>query len=157
MNQDLENKLNENGKMNFRSKAEKQIAYFLDNNGIKYRYEQALIVNDENNKQRIWYPDFYLPEYGVYLEYYGLAGQKDYDIGIKRKESAYRKTGIDVIPIYPWVLKENWKGYVMQELERSVLKKYKKLKTRPYWHLNNTGSYGKVLSFSGYSRRSRYK
>ena len=157
MNQDLEYKLNKNGKMKFRSKAEKQIAYFLDNNGIKYNYEQPLIINDQNNKQRIWYPDFYLSEYGVYLEYYGLAGQKDYDTGIKRKDVAYNKTGIDVIPIYPWMLQDNWQGYVMQELKQTVSRRFKNLKARPYWHSSNTSSYGRVLPFSGYSRRSRYK
>ena len=157
MTQNLEYKLNDTGIMKFRSKAESKIALFLEDNKIKYNYEQAVIVNDENNKQRIWYPDFYLPEYGVYLEYYGLAGQKEYDIGIKRKESAYRKSDIDVIPIYPWILKDNWKGYVMQELKQTVSRRYKRLKARPYWHLNNTGSYGKILSFPSYTRRSTYR
>ena len=129
----LEHVLNGNGKTNYKSRTEHRIAYFLRNNQIRYQYEPGTLINSENKKTRIWYPDFYLPDYGVYLEYYGLAGKKDYNNGIKTKEAAYKRTGLDVIPMYPWMLTENWQGYLMNELKRTALRRYKNLISRPYW------------------------
>ncbi len=48
---------------NFKSDGERRIAYFLDTNLIKYQYEPGVLVNAAENKPRIWYPDFHLPEF----------------------------------------------------------------------------------------------
>lgn len=50
--------------------------YFL--NGIDYEYEPIYKVNGEavtkpNPLHRAYHPDFYLPEYGVYHEHYGIS------------------------------------------------------------------------------------
>ena len=97
----------------FKSKGERRIGNFLDENQIKYRYEAGVLINDYNNQPRIWYPDFHLTEYGTYIEYYGLAGNPDYEKSIRTKESAYSKNSIDVISIYPWMFAEKWQGHIM--------------------------------------------
>ena len=84
-------------------------------------------------KPRIWYPDFYLPEFGTYIEYYGLAGQQNYDQGLKAKQSAYSKMGFEVISVFPWMIKQNWQKYIMKELERNTVRRYKNLTAKPYW------------------------
>ena len=47
-------------------------------------------------------PDYYLPEFAVYIEYFGLAGKQDYDQGIRKKKDTYEKMGLPVISVYPW-------------------------------------------------------
>jgi hypothetical protein len=117
-NHNLEFKIKDNTATPYKSKGERKIAYFFDNNSIKYQYEPAVLVNTNNNRSRIWYPDFYLPEFKTYLEYFGLVGQPGYDDGIKKKLSTYLKMGLDVISLYPRMFNKDWKGYIMKELEK---------------------------------------
>ena len=136
----------------FKSKGESKIAYFLDDNLIKYQYEPGVLVKGKRDKNRIWYPDFYLPEFKSYIEYYGMTGSRAYAHGIKAKEAVYKQMGMDVISVYPWMFRENWKGYVMRELERNTARKYKSLMAKPYWLRNRIQPKG-FYSQSGYHRR----
>ena len=126
----------------FKSEGEQKIAYFLENSSIRYQYESAVLINSDKNKPRIWYPDFYLPEFKTYIEYYGLVGNHSYDTGVKAKESAYLKMGLDVIPVYPWMFKENWQKYIMKELKNVTAQRYRKLMNKPYWSKTSSRPYG---------------
>lgn len=48
------------------------IANFLYINGIKYEYEKAYEIETATPEKRQYTPDFYLPDYGIYLEHYGI-------------------------------------------------------------------------------------
>ena len=52
-------------------------------------------------KKIILRPDFFLPEYKIYVEYWGLIGDKNYDEKRKLKRKAYLENDIDFIDIYP--------------------------------------------------------
>lgn len=129
----IENRIRKETGSSCKSQGERKIAYFLDQNYIGYQYEPALLVNTTQGKPRIWYPDFYLHEFKTYIEYFGMAGDYNYDKGIKVKQSEYKKAGIDVISIFPWMFRENWQGYIMKELEKTVLNRYRNLMGKPYW------------------------
>jgi hypothetical protein len=133
MTRNLEYKLREQGPPIFKSEGERRIADFLGSNSIKYHYEPGLLINSISQKPRLWYPDYYLPEFGAYIEYYGLVGRQNYDEGIKRKEIQYSKAGLEVIPVYPWTFDGNWQEYIMNELERITISRYETLKAKPYW------------------------
>lgn len=45
--------------------------------------------------------DFYLPRYDVYIEYWGLAGQENYDRAMKDKLHLYDKHRLNLVQIYP--------------------------------------------------------
>ena len=140
MKHDLESTINGKRRPNFKSEGERKIAYFLENNSIKYHYEPGILVNSDYDKPRIWYPDFSLPEFKTYIEYYGLAGNENYNKGIKTKESVYSKMGLDVIPVYPWMLNENWEGYIMKEIKRTTTRQHRNLMAKPYWSTNKPAS-----------------
>jgi len=155
----LENVVGGIGRPKFKSEGERRIAGFLDTNSIKYQYEPNILVNLNDHRPRIWYPDFYLPEFGSYIEYYGMAGQKNYDKGIKLKETVYSKMGMEVVPVYPWMFAENWQDYIMKELKRSTTRRHRNLKTKPYWSEQNTRTYSnaKPTHFRGsYRFKKRY-
>ncbi len=138
MNETLESRLRGEGYRNMKSEGERRIAYFLEDNSIKYRYEPALLINSDE-KPRIWYPDFYLPEFSAYIEYFGLVGRENYDGGVKRKEAVYSHEGLEVISVYPWTFTGNWQEYIMKELEHITIRRYQNLMEKPYWvnHHNN--------------------
>jgi len=136
MIENLEGMINGKQQPDLKSEGERKIAYFLEENSIKYNYESGVLVNSYKDKLRIWYPDFYLPEFKTHIEYYGLAGNQNYDRGIKTKETMYSKIGLDVISVYPWMFKENWQGHIMKELERSTIRRYRTLMAKPYWSKN---------------------
>jgi hypothetical protein len=149
MEQKLEDIANGKKPPHFKSIGERKIANFLSENSIKYEYERGVLVNAGDNKQRIWYPDFFLQEFKTYIEYYGMVGNQNYDQGIKTKQAVYDKAGMDVISIYPWMFKENWRGYIMHELERNTLRPYRSLMAKPYWS-NNRSSINNYRSKGDY-------
>ena len=116
----------------FKSRGERKIAGFLKENDIKYQYESGVLIYQNKDQPRIWYPDFNLPEFSTYIEYYGMVGNPDYDRGIKVKETAYAQMGLYVIPVYPHMFSKNWQGYIMKEIKRTIQKKYNKFKSKPY-------------------------
>ncbi len=61
-----------------RSKAERVIADYFTRHGIPYYYEAMATTNDWFNfKAKISRPDFYLPQYNLYVEYWGLVDSPD--------------------------------------------------------------------------------
>ncbi|MFA4871523.1 MAG: hypothetical protein WC610_00465 [Patescibacteria group bacterium] len=83
-----------------RSKAEKKIANYFTDHGVKFQYEKRLYLGPRSS--RPFRPDFYLSDYGVYVEYWGLAdSDPDYDRRHRVKLAAYHKHKIPVISIYP--------------------------------------------------------
>ena len=104
-----------NGTEIFKSQGERRIARFLDQYGIRYVYEKPVAIVDEN-KTKLWHPDYFLPDLGVYIEFYGMAGQPDYDAGIARKTALYSANGIDVISLYPAHFRYDWQTHLRNEL-----------------------------------------
>ena len=112
---DLERLLRYTPRNALKSEGEQRIADFLEHYGIQYIYEAPTAVT-HHEKVRIWYPDFYLPEYGLYIEYYGRAGDPDYDRGVAEKTAAYKASGLEVIPVYPYHLTNAWPEYLTREI-----------------------------------------
>ena len=112
----LENKIENN----YKSEGERKIADFLNRYDIHYVYEKPTLVQDRDSKLRVWYPDYTLPEFDIILEYYGLAGDNEYDKGIKRKQEVYLNGNNKVISVYPSMFRENWQGYILESI-RGVL------------------------------------
>lgn len=147
---DLESKLKGKTSDSFKSLAERKIADFLDRSGIRYTYEPGILVMDRN-KPKIWHPDFYLPEFGVYLEYYGLAGNREYDKGITKKTRVYSEMGLEVIALYPENLNNNWQGYLVKRLQEISEKRLNAITLKyPSTNQNNKRNnlqYGENLRF----------
>lgn len=55
-----------------KSYGELDIANFLASNGINYIYENAYKFDTRTSKYGQYYPDFYLPDYDIYIEYFGI-------------------------------------------------------------------------------------
>ena len=123
----LEHKINETQQPRFRSEGERRIANTLHTYGIPFVYEQPISLWD-NGKKVTLKPDFYLPNLGIFIEYYGRVTNPDYDQRASKKQTLYQNAGHPVVPIYPWNLCENWPDYLFKELHRYA---HRSSQTRP--------------------------
>ena len=71
----------------------------------------------DSDKPKIWYPDFFLPEFALHLEYFGINGNSDYNKRSRHKESVYKTNGLDVISIYPGHFEEDWQGCIAEDIK----------------------------------------
>jgi DNA helicase IV len=55
-----------------KSIAERDIANFLILNRVKFEYEAAALWADSSSEFRQYEPDFYLPEYDIWIEHFGI-------------------------------------------------------------------------------------
>ncbi len=107
------NKLRFKTKQNFlvRSHGEQDIANFLHDNSISSSYESKPIIFKEEGQ--ICVPDFYLPKYKMYVEFYGghpMAWKKKV-----LKNKLYKRHKVPCIFITPAELR-NLKYYLLGEL-----------------------------------------
>jgi len=78
------------------SRGERQIADWLAAHGIPYRYDDKFQIIQGFAVR----PDFYLPRYDVYIEFWGL-DTTDYKIGMLLKQKLYQQEGKRLISLYP--------------------------------------------------------
>ena len=77
-----------------KSRAELIIDDWLYRHGIRHAYEHRLPTEEEI------FCDFYLPDYDIYIEYWGGEGDPDYDKRKAYKKEIYRKYGFRLIEIH---------------------------------------------------------
>ena len=88
-----------------RSNSERIIADYFTRTGIRYAYEQPAM--SRWGFRRISRPDFYLPDYGTYVEFWGLvnlpnnAARSRYERTMRWKMAQYHRNGIRFVSLYP--------------------------------------------------------
>ena len=78
------------------SDGERRISEWLTKHGIAYRYDARLRIIEGFQIR----PDFYLPEYDVYIEYWGMDTPR-YKAGMYLKQDLYMHNGKRLISLYP--------------------------------------------------------
>lgn len=118
-----------------KSYGELDIANFLTQNGITYVYEQEYPIDTRTSEFGQYYPDFYLPNFDVYIEYFGINRQGEvpayfsgkngmsvaqaYQEGIKWKRELHRKNGTRLIEVYAY---EKFEEQLLPKLEERLKK-----------------------------------
>jgi hypothetical protein len=113
-----------------KSKAEKFIADYFVRNSIQYQYEKPAAAHFWIFTNQISKPDFYLPQYDVYVEYWGLLDadkkrvSRDYERTMKWKMAMYHKHKIKFISLYPsnlenldWIFRTKFKQVIGFDIE----------------------------------------
>jgi len=77
------------------SDGERMIADHLHEKGIAYRYDERFRIVEGYAIR----PDFYLPEFDVYVEYWGM-DTADYKIGMLKKQKLYQQEGKRLISLH---------------------------------------------------------
>ena len=94
------------------SKAEQEVAELLTKLDIRWSYEHPVFVWDENNRPRVWAPDFYLIPFGIYVE---ACGSKNFDYDYRRK--IFDKNGYQVIFLHLYKESNKWKNHFICHLK----------------------------------------
>ena len=115
-------------KESVKSREELMIANYLFLNGIRYEYEANYEQKTGTKTFRQYTPDFYLVDYGIYLEHFGInkegkapqysfEEENRYIEGIEWKRALHRKNNTVMIETYSW---ENSEGVLLKNLERKL-------------------------------------
>ena len=113
-----------------RSFGEMHLANCLAMNGIDYVYEQVYEYDTATEEYAQYKPDFYLPEYGIYIEFFGInrngevpewfEGEdptRTYQEGMKWKRATHKEYGTKLIECYAY---EDFEGVLEDKLEEKL-------------------------------------
>ena len=103
-----------------------KIANFLFMHGVNYEYERLYPFESNDPNRKAYRPDFYLIDYDIYLEHFGVSKdykcpwlseveEKKYLDGINWKREFHKKNGTKFIETYSYYTKE---GRLLPELEK---------------------------------------
>jgi len=105
-----------------KSQWEKYIADFFFKSKINYEYEKWL----EIEWSVVAYPDFYLTDYDIYIEFFWLEWIKEYDEITKYKKRKHRLEELKVVYLYPRHIYSKY-GFFEELLEKVFIKQCQKL------------------------------
>ena len=105
---------------------EVSIANFLFLNGIKYEYERLYPFEADDPKRKAYRPDFYLPDYDIYIEHFGInregklpwlsaVEEKKYQEGMAWKRAFHKHNGTKLLETFSYYSSE---GRLEDELEK---------------------------------------
>ena len=117
-----------------KSYGELDIANFLTANGIRYIYEQPYEIDTRTSEYAQYKPDFYLPEYHVYIEYFGInehgevpsyfrsyngmSATERYQASMKWKRETHETNHTILIECYSY---EKFGGILLDNLRKKLL------------------------------------
>jgi len=111
-----------------KSLQEVEIANFLFLHGINYKYEATYPYQDAESYRRAYKPDFYLPDYDIYLEHFGVdennlcpwlspVEEEKYVEDMLWKKEWHRKNNTKLLCTYSYYFS---KGILLTELEKML-------------------------------------
>jgi hypothetical protein len=104
------------------TKSEKEVACALKELGVKWSYEHPVFIWDENKRPRVWTPDFYLKQLGIYIE---VCGSEKFDYEFRRK--IFDRNGYNVIFLHLYKKTNKWKAHLLHYLQLFTLHRNFKL------------------------------
>ena len=102
------------------------LADWLCLNGVQYEYEYPYEHQTASSKRNQYRPDFYLKDYGIYLEHFGIDRKgktapgidaKTYNEGIEWKRELHRTHHTTLVETYSW---ERMEGSILESLEAKL-------------------------------------
>lgn len=117
-----------------KSHEEMVIANFLFSNNIPYQYEGKYIHDVASREFSQYCPDFYLPQYDIYIEHFGIdrtgnvppffsarkgmTAKESYWEGIKWKRQTHKQYGTTLVETYSYEMKD---GVLTEELKDKLV------------------------------------
>ena len=101
---------------------ELEIANFLTKHGVRFCYERPYEVWTQTQEYRQYHPDFFLPDYDIYIEHHALdewgrppRGWKGYRERVEWHRRTHKKYGTKLIETYSW---QHQEGILLRELRK---------------------------------------
>ncbi len=99
------------------SQPEIDVASFFSFLGINWKYEFPVHVTVQG-LQRVWYPDFYLPEFGLYVEVCGIE-REEYVF----REIVYKENCVSVIFLHAYKY-DKWPIFLINQIKQIEHKRW---------------------------------
>ena len=114
---------------------ELEIANYLTKHSVKFCYERPYPELTQSSTYRQYQPDFYLPDYDIYIEHQALdengnppSGWEGYKEKVEWARQTHSKYGTKLIETYSW---QQRKGILLSELGKRLKKEGVKLNRVP--------------------------
>jgi len=93
------------------SESEKEVALYLQELGLYWKYESPIFVYDEKGRPRVWTPDFYIPKLGMHVEVWSSA-ERDHSY----REEIYKRNDYNVIFVHAYRHHKDWKRFLVKRI-----------------------------------------
>lgn len=103
--------------------AELLVCNFLKEMRVFWIFEQPVFLSDNMDRPRLFAPDFFLPELGIYIEVMGNPNKPDYE----RRMEIYEKNFIPIIFIAPFH-HDKWRNEILFFIEETNQARNNKIK-----------------------------
>ena len=107
-----------------RSFEEVLVSNFLTEHGVRFRYERPYEERTADRRHQQYRPDFYLPEYDIYLEHFALDRKGrppenwgDYSGSVQWKRQLHRDSGTTLVESHSWEVGDLRFDALRQKLE----------------------------------------
>lgn len=116
-----------------KSYGEMDIANYLVQNGINYIYEHPYVIDTRTEEFEQYLPDFYLPDYDIYIEYFGIdregkvppyfrsengvSASERYQASMAWKRQLHRDNNTVLLECFAY---EKFEGTLLEELEKKL-------------------------------------
>lgn len=125
---------------------EVSIANFLFLNGVRYEYERTYPFESSDPEHRSYKPDFYLTDYNIYIEHFGIDRQgnlpwlspieeEKYKAGMAWKRAFHKEHGTKLLETYSYYSSE---GCLLNKLESLLHENGVKFKEPDFLDIFNT-------------------
>lgn len=103
------------------------LADWLTLSGIKYSYEHPYEISTSSRRRRQYKPDFYLVDYGIYIEHFGIdregntapgIDKENYNEGIEWKRELHRINHTKLVETFSW---ERMEGKLTERLKAKLM------------------------------------
>lgn len=101
------------------TKPEREVADYLKERNLRWEFEFPVFVYNENQIPRLFLPDFYIPQLGLFIE---VCGSKKFDY--EYREKIYEKNGIPVVFLHYYKQRVKWKSFLAKRV--AEIEQYRK-------------------------------
>jgi len=108
---------------------ERKIGNYLHRRRINFTYERPVAVVYQG-KTKLFYPDFFLDDYHILIEYLGMNGNPQKAKLNNYKRRAYTENGYDVIEIYPRDFDGDWERIIDSGIYDTLEQRMRDYKSR---------------------------
>ena len=103
---------------------ELEIANYLTEHGVEFRYEESYEMPTATQRYRQYQPDFFLPGHDIYIEHFALdqedrppPGWRGYAEGVKWKRRIHNQRGSTLVETYSW---QHRQGVLLETLRKRL-------------------------------------
>ncbi len=103
---------------------ELEIANYLTEHGVEFRYEDPYETATATQRHRRYQPDFFLPGHDIYIEHFALdrnghppTGWRGYAEGVEWKRTVHRQRGSTLVETHSW---QHRQGVLLETLRRRL-------------------------------------